>query len=189
MERYLLYLRNGKFKPTDASDLLQEARTRIPAEEDGVVLRDLRIAIQFIEFDISVSGRVVLKKTIRALSYIGELQNLEKIDEENLSKIEALEKAKVLFNSERYWKTHEVLENVWKRSGGMEKQLLNGIILVAAALVHFQKAEDEICLGILNRAYRRLEGSSGSYHGINIDSLKAEIKKILDSGTITRLTL
>lgn len=188
MERYFLYLRNGKFKPSDAPDLLCEARTRI-SEKDDVVLRDLRIAKQFIELDISVSGYAVLEQAIGALSYIGELQSLEKIAEENLSKREALDKAQELFNSERYWKTHEVLENVWKRSDGREKQLLNGIILVAAALVHSQKAEDEICLGILNRAYHKLENGSGSFHGINIDSLKAEIKKILDSGTITRLTL
>ena len=38
----------------------------------------------------------------------------------------------------------------WKQIDGDEKKLVNGLILVAAGLVHYQKDEDQI-LGILDR--------------------------------------
>ena len=46
-----------------------------------------------------------------------------------------------LFNIERFWKSHEVLEGIWKESLGIEKRILNGIILIDAAFVHYQKNE------------------------------------------------
>ena len=51
---------------------------------------------------------------------------------------------------------HEVLEGLWKISTGGEKDLLNGIILVAAAMVHFQKNEIGIGISILKRAMVKL---------------------------------
>ena len=39
---------------------------------------------------------------------------------------------------------HEALEGAWKQSIGDEKELIQGLILVAAALVHYQKDENAI---------------------------------------------
>ena len=35
----------------------------------------------------------------------------------------------------------KVLEEIWKESTGAEKRILNGIILIDAAFVHYQKNE------------------------------------------------
>jgi predicted metal-dependent hydrolase len=85
--------------------------------------------------------------------------------------------------------SHEVLEGVWKRSSGLEKDLLNGLILIAAALVHDQKNEKEICISILDRATRKLFGIHGKYYEIDMDLIKNNIKKILKEKKIFKFNL
>ena len=66
-----------------------------------------------------------------------------------MEKHEAIRNARDLFNNEKYWQTHEVLEPLWNAANGEEKALLNGIILIAAAFVHDEKDESSICISIL----------------------------------------
>ena len=93
------------------------------------------------------------------------------------------------FNEERFWEAHEVLEGVWKKCFEGEKELVQGIILAAAALVHFQKAENMICLSVLGRALEKLGRSTGMYHGINVDLLRQKIEAIKNSGRISLFTI
>jgi uncharacterized protein len=190
LERYLLYLKNQKFRPSDAPHLLLEARTSIP-KTDNIIIRDVRVAQRFIEFDVSLSGHELLDRIVlNALSTIAEFESYEIVKEENLSKEEAIDRARNLFNNEKFWKCHEVLEFVWKQAEGDEKKLLNGVILVAAALVHFQKGENEICMSILKRADDKIKsGKEEEYYGIKLDSLKENLGKIIDTGTIIPLKL
>jgi uncharacterized protein len=190
LERYLLYLKNQKFRPSDAPNLLLEARTSIP-KTDNIIIRDVRVAQRFIEFDVSLSGQELLDRIVlNALSTIAEFESYEIVKEENLSKEEAIDRARNLFNNEKFWKCHEVLEFVWKQAEGDEKKLLNGVILVAAALVHFQKGENEICMSILKRADDKIKsGKEEEYYRIKLDSLKENLRKIIDTGTIIPLKL
>lgn len=73
---------------------------------------------------------------------------------------------------------------MWKKSYEGEKDLVQGIILIAAALVHYQKAEDSICLSVLGRALDKLANATGEYHGINVDNLREQTRSIRDSGKI-----
>ena len=190
LERYLLYLKNQKFRPSDARHLLLEARTSIP-KTDNIIIRDVRVAQRFIEFDVSLSGQELLDRIVlNALSTIAEFESYEIVKEEDLSKEEAIDRARNLFNSEKFWKCHEVLEFVWKQAKGDEKKLLNGVILVAAALVHFQKGENEICMSILKRADDKIKsGKEEEYYRIKLDSLKENLRKIIDTGIIIPLKL
>jgi uncharacterized protein len=189
LERYLLYLKNQKFKPSDAPAVLLEARTRIP-KSSNIIIRDVRVAQRFIEFDVSVSEQEVFDRNVlNALSTIAEFDSYEIIKEEDLSKEEAIDRARSLFNDERFWKCHEVLENVWKQSEGEEKGLLNGVILVAAAFVHFQKGENETCIGILRRAHDKIKTGQGQYYRIRFDLLEENVRKIIDTGTIIPMRL
>ena len=43
------------------------------------------------------------------------------------------------FNNERFWECHEAFEGAWKQCTGDEKELIQGLILVAAALVHLSE--------------------------------------------------
>jgi hypothetical protein len=190
LERYLLYLKNQKFRPSDAPNLLLEARTSIP-KPDNIIIRDVRVAQRFIEFDVSLSGQELLDRIVlNALSTIAEFESYEIVKEENLSKEEAIDRARNLFNNEKFWKCHEVLEVVWKQAEGDEKKLLNGVILVAAALVHFQKGENGICMNILKRADAKIKsGKEEEYYRIKLESLKENLRKIIDTGTIIPLKL
>jgi uncharacterized protein len=187
--RYLLYLKNHKFRPSDASLLLQQARTNILKPGD-LIIRDVRVARRFIEFDVGLVGEERLHRIIpNVFSTIAEFESYEKVEEKNISKEEAVDYARNLFNKEKFWKCHEILEGVWKQAEGEEKMLLNGIILIAAALVHFQKGENEICLGILKRAHDKIKSGKGEYYGIQLSSLEENLKKIIYSKTITPLKL
>ena len=72
----------------------------------------------------------------------------------------------------------------WKR-----KRLLNGIILVAAALVHYQKNENEICLSIFCRALEKIGNATGKYHKIDIDALRNKISNMIRTGIIETFTI
>ncbi|MDA4126237.1 MAG: DUF309 domain-containing protein [Thaumarchaeota archaeon] len=84
------------------------------------------------------------------------------------------------FNAERYWECHEVLESVWRIKEGDEKRLLQGIILVCAAFVHYQKGEEEVALSVLGRAAKQLEFRSPTYAGIELPSLRANVALVLE---------
>ena len=77
------------------------------------------------------------------------------------------------------------MEGVWKNIEGDEKSLVNGLILVAAALVHYQKDEDEVCISIFRRALEKLQNSKGQYHNIDIDRIKKLVIEMIDSKEIS----
>ena len=58
------------------------------------------------------------------------------------------------------------------------------MILIAAALVHYQKDEDDICLSVLSRALEKLCDKSGQYYEINVDSVKQKTIEMLDKKEI-----
>ena len=89
------------------------------------------------------------------------------------------------FNNERFWESHEALEGAWKQCTGSEKELIQGLILIAAAFVHYQKDENKICLSVLGRAFKKLDNKSGKYHGVDVDSTKLKVIEMIDKKEIT----
>ena len=85
--------------------------------------------------------------------------------------------ARALFNAERYWECHEVLEGVWRTKQGAEKRLLQGVILVCAAFVHHQKGESDVALRILKRALELLDFPVW-YGGFDIPRLRGEVEEV-----------
>jgi len=106
-----------------------------------------------------------------------------------MKKDEAIRHARILFNNEKYWGAHEVLESVWKDALKDEKDLLNGIILIAAAFVHDEKAESDICISILQRAMQKLSKATGLYFELNLDRIKYMVSHIIETGQIERFTI
>lgn len=186
MQRYMVHLRNGSYNPRDATTLLYRAREIVGTE---VVIRDARVSKKYIEFDTSIPDGMDAGELIARLEKISPLASYEHITERHMGKDEAIRHAVKLFNDEKYWGAHEALEGVWKTSDGDEKSILNGIILVAAAFVHDEKDEPEICLSILQRARKKLDGTGGMYHGIDIDRVADLVSKTINSGRIERFTI
>ena len=186
MQRYLVHLQNRSYTPKDATTLLYRARELAGSE---VIIRDTRVSKKYIEFDASVPDGMGASELAGRLEKISPLASSEHIVERHMGKEQAIKRAVDLFNDEKYWGAHEALEGVWKGAQGDEKSILNGIILVAAAFVHDEKDEQEICLSILQRARKKLEGTGGMYHGIDVDRIADLISKIINSGRIERFTI
>jgi hypothetical protein len=100
------------------------------------------------------------------------------------AKKELVEEAREYFNSERFWEAHEALETAWRNAQGGEKRFLQGLILVCAALVHHQKREEEVALGVLHRAAAQLSYGTDPYFGISVDGLRTQVQKILSRGKL-----
>ena len=93
-----------------------------------------------------------------------------------------------LFNQERFWEAHEVLEEIWHPATGVDRDTIQGLILTAAALVHYQKDEKSVCVSILGRAKEKL-GTLDQFKGLDIGSLRVSIEQILKDNTPTLLRI
>ncbi len=182
----MIHLKNSGCLPKDAKKLLSQAG-KLVADMHAIV-RDTRVSSKYLEFDVSVS-KEYLDLLVKKLETIGTLDDARHLVEEEIEKEQAIEKGRDYFNDERFWECHETLEGVWKKTYEVEKDLVQGIILVAAAFVHYQKNEDEICLSILKRAMEKIESSSGKYYNIDVDVLLNKVSKIITSGKITPFTI
>ena len=90
---------------------------------------------------------------------------------------------------ERYWKSHEVLESVWKDSKGQAKNLLNGLILVDAAYVHLQKGENTIFFSILNRSLEKFKDYSEYFYDINMELLLKDINNMILTKSLSTIKI
>ena len=187
LHRYMAYLKNEGFGPKDARLLLSKARQIV--EKYDILIRDVRVSNRFIEFDISLGNVEDLEKIRSIFSFIGHYIDGYEVVEKDLKIEESLILAKKFFNEEKYWITHEVLEGVWKKAYGDEKDLLNGLILVAAALVHYQKNEKDIALSIMRRALKKLTAANEKYFGIDVISIKSQVSEMVKSSTIQNFTI
>ena len=179
----MLHLKNNSdYTRKMANTILLQSRDL--AYGMNLILRDCRVSKKYIEFDTTIP-QSSLDELIEKLSSIGPLDHAKHVIEEIVEKEEAISEGIFYFNNERFWECHEILEGVWKNCDGDEKFLVQGLILVAAGLVHYQKDEDPICLSIFTRALEKLENSDGQYHNIDIDKIKKTISEMINSKNVS----
>jgi predicted metal-dependent hydrolase len=80
-----------------------------------------------------------------------------------------------LLNRGRYFDAHEVLEDVWRKTRGHERQFLQGLTQVAVALHHRSTGNLEGARSVMQRAGRNLSPYSNSFGGIDVDGLRETI--------------
>ena len=145
---------------------------------------NLRVSSQAVEFDLFAKDAGELEARKSALdSRIGNIVTLKPLDQPPpppRGKLEVLGEGIRLFNQERFWECHEVLEQIWHPSKGIERDIIQGLILTAAALVHAQKDENDISIRMLNKAMAKL-GTQETYNGINLDQVRLNIGRMLKS--------
>ncbi len=170
-----------------ANEVLRKSRDF--ASDLDLIIRDCRISKKFVELDTTVS-QSNLDELVEKLSQIGPLDHAKQVVEEIFEKNEAISKGISYFNNERFWECHEVLEGVWKKCiNGQEKLLVQGLILVAAGLVHYQKDDDQVCISIFQRAMEKLKNSNGDYNGIDIERIKKMVIEMISSKNINTFTI
>ena len=177
---------NSKFSRKNAKIILRDSRDL--SYGMNRILRDCRVSRKYIELDTSIPESH-LDELIKKLSSIGKLDHAKHVIEETFEKEEAVSLGISYFNEERFWECHEVLEGVWKQIAGDEKKLVNGLILVAAGLVHYQKDEDDTCISIFNRALDKLETSNGLYHEIDVDRVKSLVLDMIKTKKISTFAI
>ena len=77
-----------------------------------------------------------------------------------------------LIKGERYWEAHEVLENQWQASTGIERVTYQYIILLCVAGVHMQRGHSAVARNVIERA-NRLK-IRDTINNIDIASIKRE---------------
>ena len=179
----MLHLKNDGYLPEHSRKVVYMARDL--ASEMNVSIRVVRIATKFVELDISVE-QDELNTLIKKLSPIGPVDNIRHVFEEEIEKEQGIIDGIFYFNNERFWESHEAFEGVWKKCFGREKELVQGIILVAVAFAHAQKDELSIGVGMLGRALEKLGESPSTYHSINVDRIR---KKAIEMQQENNLTL
>src|SRR5690242_711830 len=182
----MIHLKNSGFVPQDAKKLLSQADNLV--SEMHAIVRDARVSSRYVEFDVSIS-KEYLDVLVKKMETIGPLDHARHLVEEEMGKEESVEKGREYFNYERFWECHEILEGVWKKTYEGEKDLVQGVILVAAAFVHYQKNEDDICLSILKRAMEKFGNSSGKYYDIDVDVLRNKVLEIISSEKIATFAI
>jgi len=179
--RFLIRLANRtKVAPAETERLSRLAYETVKTY--GADIGNLRVSSSAVEFDLLIDSADKLQTAVKALeTKIGSLLTLRKLDVKPLEigNDEAIRLGIELFNEERYWESHEALESAWKNSTGDEKEVLQGLILLAAALVHWQKNEEQVALSVMRRAREKLVAHRVEYFGIDIADLTEKLDKML----------
>jgi len=178
--RFLVRLTNrGKSEPSDAKTLSSSAYELVRSY--GADVGNLRVSRTAIELDLLLPSKDGLPSATRALEELGALLTVRELDTPapQMDVARAIREGVGLFNEERYWESHEALEYAWRRAEGSEKEVLQGIILVAAALVHLQKNETSVTLSVMVRANEKLSRYHGERFGVSIDKLRETLSRMI----------
>ena len=73
-----------------------------------------------------------------------------------------------LFNRQRFWDSHEVLEGPWRESGS---EFYHALILYASAFVHVHRGNRHGIAAQLGKAMPLLETRRPHYLGLDVDAL------------------
>ncbi|MBL7001444.1 MAG: DUF309 domain-containing protein [Nitrosopumilus sp.] len=182
MERYMLHFKNKDYGPEHSREIVYKARDL--ASDMNVSVRVARIARKFVEFDVAVE-KSDLDLLIEKLSPIGPIDNVRHVIEEVIDKEQGTKDGIFYFNSERFWESHESFEGVWKQCFGREKEVVQGIILLAVAFAHAQKDELSIGIGMLSRVLEKLGDSPSMYHSIDVDRIRNNVIEMQQANNLT----
>jgi uncharacterized protein len=140
-----------------------------------------------LEVDVFAGTGPDFETFMGAVEPLGEVEFTRNLSEapRPLSPQETVEEARSLFNQERFWEGHEVLESLWRVAAGEEKSLIQGIILVCAAYVHLQKDEPAVALGVALRAVPKLVWTGRSYYGIDVDAMRKTVAQMTEEKALT----
>jgi predicted metal-dependent hydrolase len=76
-----------------------------------------------------------------------------------------------LFNAREFYDAHEVWEDVWRESHGLEKRFLQGLIQAAVAFHHHSTGNVVGASSLMERAHKNLAACPASFGGIVVRAL------------------
>ena len=84
-----------------------------------------------------------------------------------------------LFNGVRYWHAHEAWETLWRAADDRDRDFYQGLIQVAAGLLHLQRRNARGARTKLEEGIARLEGYRPSHKGIMVNDLIGACQPLL----------
>ena len=85
-----------------------------------------------------------------------------------------------LFNGLRYWHAHEAWETLWRAAPERERDFYQGLIQIAAGLLHLQRRNIRGARNKLAEGLARLRPYQPSYRGIFISELVGKGERMLE---------
>ena len=85
-----------------------------------------------------------------------------------------------LFNGVRYWHAHEAWETLWRAAPDEERDFYQGLIMVAAGLLHLQRRNLRGARNKLSEGVARLRPYMPTHRGIFVDEVVVRAERILD---------
>jgi uncharacterized protein len=85
-----------------------------------------------------------------------------------------------LFNGVRYWHAHEAWETVWRAAPDDEREFFQGLIQVAAGLLHLQRRNRRGATNKLREGLAKLRPYEPAHHGIFVNELIGQARRNLD---------
>jgi hypothetical protein len=76
-----------------------------------------------------------------------------------------------LFNGGRYWHAHEAWETLWRAAPDDERDFYQGLIQIAAGLLHLQRRNARGARNKLGEGLARLDRYQPLHHGIDVNEL------------------
>ena len=178
--RFLVRLKNTNgFTPRDRKELSKIAYDEIRTLNADI--GNLRVSPVAIEFDLLAQSKHVMELCLaKLIERLGPALTVRELDlpPQPSTPAASVKDGIALFNEERYWESHESLEAAWKPATGVERDILQGIILLAASLVHLQKDESEIALSIMQRSNAKLP-QQGELYEVELTKLKRQVEQLL----------
>ena len=83
-----------------------------------------------------------------------------------------------LFNGVRYWHAHESWETLWRAAADDERDFYQGLILVAAGLLHLQRRNRRGALNKLSEGIDKLEPYEPAHRGVFVNELLGRARQV-----------
>lgn len=184
MARYLFRIANTKgFTPVDLPKVSESVRTLLGSKESSSHFRIGTKAFEFNLFAGTGEEAAARKELLERNGFRVISEKLLDAPTPLVSKESALNEGIKLFNEERFWESHEILEQAWRSSKGTERDAIQGLILTAAAFVHFQKNETDISLSILRRARAKMNDDQ-IVNSVGLADLRKSVDLIINASQV-----
>lgn len=92
---------------------------------------------------------------------------------------ELLHRGVALFNGLRYWHAHEAWETLWRAAEDEDRDFYQGLILVAAGLLHLQRRNVRGARNKLGEGLAKLRKYQPAHRGVIVTELVAKCTLIL----------
>jgi hypothetical protein len=93
---------------------------------------------------------------------------------------ELLHRGVALFNGVRYWHAHEAWETLWRAADDEDRDFYQGLIQVAAGLLHLQRRNVRGARNKLREGLTKLLPYQPAHRGIFVNELVGKCERILE---------